>query len=458
MKILILKFYHFPKSKVLVPFLFLFLNYSLIAQGGFRLPHGVKKEKIKFELANNLIIIPVVLNGVELSFILDTGVSATIIFSLEDRNTLELKNASKIYIRGLGDEAPVEAVKSINNELKIGKSISSDHTVFLIFDESIDFSSRMGFPVHGIIGYDFFKKFILDINYSREVLTVNDPKFYNYKKCKKCYRPNLRLIDGKRPFMDVKHKTEKGMMNLNLLIDTGSGSALWLFENEELGIKAPQNSFEDFLGKGFSGDIYGRRSKISSFSIGDFVMKDVTTSFPDSIYIKGISVDNRQGSIGGSVLRKFNLIVDYPNQKISFKKNNSFYKRFYYNMSGLSIQHSGQHLVKKYSKTTPKKSTFKIEKESNGNIKSVVGQREYSLLYSLKPKYEIADVRPDSPADIAGLKKGDVVLAINGKNAYRYKLSDLNDLFYSNEGKRIKIKIERLGVEIEYVFYLKKVI
>ena len=152
MKILCLNYYHFLKEKTLI--LFFFLSFATIAQQGFKLPNGISNDKIKFILANNLIVIPVELNGVQLSFILDTGVGSTILFGVDQRKSLELKNASTIYLRGLGNDEPAKAIKSTNNLLKIGEAYSGDHTVYMIFDESINFSPQMGFPIHGIIGYD----------------------------------------------------------------------------------------------------------------------------------------------------------------------------------------------------------------------------------------------------------------------------------------------------------------
>ncbi|MDH7444595.1 aspartyl protease family protein [Aquimarina sp. 2201CG14-23] len=456
MDIVSFRLYHFIKERVFL--LFLLCIFTINAQEGFQLPDGYKEDKVKFELANNLIIVPVTLNGVELSFILDTGVGATILFSLDNRDSLELHSASRIYFRGLGNGEPVEAIKSEKNQLKIGNAVSENHTIFLVFDESINFSPRMGFPIHGIIGYDFFKKFIVDVNYSSKYIKMNDPEFYEYKECKKCFETSLDFNEGKRPFVKAKYEIDDGLIDIRLLLDSGSGSALWLFENQQMSINVPDNSFDDFLGKGFNGDIYGRRTKINGLHIGEFVMKEVTASFPDSIYIKGISVNDRQGSLGGSVLRRFNLIVDYPNSKISFKKNSFFHKPFSYNMSGLTVQHSGVRVAEDFVKKEAETSGFNLIKNKGGEATANVSINSYGYGYSLQPKYEIAEVRPGSPADNAGVKKGDVLIEVNGRRAHGYSLSDINDLFYSEVGKKIKIKVERQGITKRFVFYLEKVI
>ncbi|MBW1296824.1 aspartyl protease family protein [Aquimarina litoralis] len=459
MEILYRDFYHFLKEKTLI--LLLLISFTFNAQESFRLPLGKTSDKIKFTLANNLIIIPVELNGVPLSFILDTGVGSTILFSIDKRESLELKNASRIYLRGLGNEEPAEAIKSTNNELRIGNTYSDDHTVYMIFDESMNFSPMMGFPVHGIIGYDFFKKFIFDINYSKQLIKIYNPASYTYKKCKKCYQSDLNLGNKrKRPMIKAKYKTDKGLVDVNLLLDSGSSSALWLFENPDLGLTVPENSFDDFLGTGFNGVIYGKKTKVEGLNIGDFEIKDITASFPDSLYIQGISLRSRQGSIGGSVLKRFNLIIDYPNKKITYRKNRFFNKPFYYNMSGLTIQHDGVRIAKDYNiRKAPSRPSLDFVIRDNGKIvTNVLKADASSFVYSLEPEYKITEVRPESPAALAGLLKGDNVLEVNGRPASSYQLSDLNDLFYSEEGKKISIKVERLGVEMKFTFYLKKVI
>jgi len=53
---------------------FIGFHLSPFSQSNFELQNG-KSDKIHFKLVNNLIVIPVSINGVSLSFLLDTGVS-----------------------------------------------------------------------------------------------------------------------------------------------------------------------------------------------------------------------------------------------------------------------------------------------------------------------------------------------------------------------------------------------
>ncbi|MCH9659706.1 MAG: retropepsin-like domain-containing protein, partial [Bacteroidetes bacterium] len=53
---------------------------SAYGQAGFKLPTSQKKDRIQFQFLNNLVIIPVEVNGTKLSFLLDTGVNNTLLF------------------------------------------------------------------------------------------------------------------------------------------------------------------------------------------------------------------------------------------------------------------------------------------------------------------------------------------------------------------------------------------
>src|SRR5690606_5249212 len=102
-----------------------------------------------------LIIIPVEINGIELSFILDTGVNKTIIFNfLNISDSLQIKNTETIFLRGLGEGEAIKALKSTQNISKIGDAINIDQELYAVLNSNLNFAPRLGFPLHGIIGYD----------------------------------------------------------------------------------------------------------------------------------------------------------------------------------------------------------------------------------------------------------------------------------------------------------------
>ena len=55
--------------------------FTVFIQSSFEFPEGVTKRTFSFELINNLIVLPVQINGVSLSFLLDLGVNKTILFN-----------------------------------------------------------------------------------------------------------------------------------------------------------------------------------------------------------------------------------------------------------------------------------------------------------------------------------------------------------------------------------------
>ena len=101
----------------------LLYSLNLFSQSKFKMPTTLKKQTISFKLISNLIVFPIKVNGKELNFILDSGVGATILFNLNDRDSVHLKNVAKIKLRGLGSEEPVDAILSKGNEFQLKSKI-----------------------------------------------------------------------------------------------------------------------------------------------------------------------------------------------------------------------------------------------------------------------------------------------------------------------------------------------
>ncbi|TYP98773.1 aspartyl protease [Tenacibaculum adriaticum] len=427
-----------------------------LSQRGFQFyGNNDERQKINFKLINNLIVIPLKINGKELSFILDTGVNETILFNLNQNDSIGLNDVKKITLQGLGSGEPVEALLSSNNTFQIKNLISLQEDLYVILRDAFNVSARMGITIHGIIGYDLLQNVIAKINYTSKTIIFYNPKKYSYSKCRKCEEFTLEFYRNK-PYINAEIQLEalgNKKTNVKLLIDSGGSDALWLFEDTKEEIKTPKKYFKDILGEGLSGTIYGNRSKISEISLGRFAIKKPTVSFLDSVSsFNARKFKERNGSIGGGILKRFKVWIDYPNKKITLKKNSSFKKGFYYNMSGLNVIYSGQELIKE-------ESTSKINDSFNSNNKTA-NNKTISFItsyhYKFKPSYKVENVVEGSPAFEVGVMKEDIIKRINNKPAHSYKLYDITTLFHSKPGKKIRIEVERFGVIFKYEFRLKE--
>ena len=424
------------------------------AQNGFHFQEKSQiKQRVSFQLINNLIVIPVVFNGQKLSFILDTGVNKTIIFNLSKNDSIALLNTKTIMLRGLGGGEPVAAILSKNNKMRVKGLLAYNESIYVIFKDFFDLSSKMGTTIHGIIGYNLLRNFVVKINYKKKKIDFYNPDMYAYKKCRKCEILPLEFY-RRKPFVNVAVQLDTVgtvLTPVKMLIDSGGSDAIWLFENSKPEIKTPKRFFNDLLGEGLSGAIFGKRSRIPTLKIGNFKINKPTVSFLDSIAtLNAQQFKNRNGSLGGDILKRFTVWLDYSKEQIMLKKNSSFKAAFNYNMSGLEIVYSGKELIKEAS-LKPSASSNSKQPYWNNTISF-----DTNYNYKFKTTYIIRSVVKNSVADKAGLKAGDTVLAINTKLAHNDTLSGIINKLQERENKKIRITIRRNGQKMTFSFRLEK--
>jgi hypothetical protein len=439
-------------KKFILLLLFSIYTLSSQSQGRFRILDTAKKsENASFSLVNNLIVIPAEINGKKLNFLLDTGIKKTILFNLKYEDSLQLRNVNKIQLRGLGEGQPINALTSNGNYFKFKGIVNPELSLFAITDELFDLSAKMGMDIHGIIGGDLFRDFVVKINYGSEKLTFYDPDFYDEASCRGCETFPLDFYNAK-PFIDVIVENHLGKeVSVKLLIDSGGGDSLWLFPHSHPDILIGDKYFDDFLGKGLNGNIQGKRSRIKKLKIGSFEFENASVSYPDSTSILRVHANkDRNGTLGAGILKRFQVIMDYPNSQVTFKKNRRFYGApFRYNKSGMELIYAGEMLVKETRYQGP------LGNENKGvSITNIF----YTFGLTYKPSYKISLIRQGSPAHYAGLREDDIVLEINGKEAYNMKMEEIVYLLSQKDDKKIKLLVDRKGQHLRYEFYLKSML
>jgi len=412
----------FFKSAFLILSLGLFFSVSTIAQvdnfNTYYIESDRNSTKIPFILSGNQIIIKVEINGSKpLNFILDSGVKTPIIIDVPTVDTLELRNSKRTTVQGLGEGDGIEAIIATDNKVRIGnKVVNNNQTVLVLMEDLFHLSNKLGLPINGIMGYDLFRDFIIEINYDSHYLRLHNPESFNSRKRRRYVTKDLEFYKDK-PYVVLNAELGDTIVPVKLLVDTGGSDALWLFVDSNEAIKEPEKFIPDFLGSGLSGDIFGKRSRISGLYIGKYHLKDITVSYPDSASVAYVMMHReRNGSIGGAALSRFKVIVDYTNKKISFKRGGNYRRPFNYNMSGLEIK----------------------------------------MPFDYLPIYEVSSVREDSPAERAGVKVGDQLVSINGDKTTGLKFPELMQNFREHEGKKIRLELNRNGERIKLSFRLKK--
>jgi hypothetical protein len=414
-----------------------------------------KKDKIiiPFDFSNNLIFLDVLVNNVKLKVILDTGTDNNILFSFPEKDSITFFNPIKTKISGVGNGIPIDAIISSGNNLKIEEFEINNFKILILNENKIDFVSKLGKEVNGIIGYTFFKDRLIEINYEkRKIVIYKEKSCLKKRKIKKKYKKNKIELINNKPYIKINSLLDNYSYSLKLLFDTGLSDGLWIFKNDS--IKMPNVVLDDYLGYGLAGEIHGKRSRIDKLILSDFEFENVLVAFPDSSSFKNISVvDNRNGSIGGEIIKRFHVFIDYENENIYLRKSVFYNDSFNYNMSGLEVQHSGLELIKESIRLNSSNSEVNLT-----NIVKNKSEQNYSYKFILKPIYKIANVRNNSPAQKAGLLPNDKIVSINNKKAHNYTIQKITDLFQSEDGKKIKMEIEREDKIIEVEFYLKKII
>ncbi len=373
----------------------------------------------KFKQISNLIIVPVSINGSDtMNFILDSGIRDPIITELTLVEELNLNYMKPIELRGLGNEVVTQAYESGDNTITLPGLTASHQKINVVIDENFQISQILGMPVHGLIGMNLFKNYVVRVNYQSEEIKLYKPQSFDYSPMKNDIVLPIHFIRNK-PMVRSEIVQDSGdVVPVLLLVDTGASDALWLSPASNDMIKIPANNIFSFLGVGLGGELFGHKGRIPHLWLGGKPLDNPIVSYPQSEYIDNIiNSEMRNGSIGGEILRRYTIYFDYFNKRLIMRPNSDFKDKFYYNMSGLEI------------------------------INPVPGI----------PVFTIENVIENSPAYDAGFRQNDQVLVLNYNSHKDLTLNDINLMLRQQKNKKISMTVLRNGKEFKSSFFLKEI-
>lgn len=316
-------------------------------------------------LTGGVMFVRAVVNGYpdSLNFILDTGSGGISLDSAAcARWDMPIRPSDKT-IRGIAGVRKVSFLYGARLHLP---GLSVDSLDFHVNDYEI-LSSVYGIRVDGIIGYSFFNRYIVRLDYDLMQMDVFTQGEYLYPRGGHLLRPLLTNI----PIQTGTVQDARRLTN-RFYFDTGAGLALLLSESyvrdsSVLAIKKKAPLVTQAEGVG--GKMTMRITTVRKFRLGPYSFRKVPTFLFEDPY----NITNYPflgGLIGNDILRRFNTVINYAKREIHIIPNKHLRDPFDYSYTGLGI-------------------------------------------YQVDGRVVVEDVLPGSPGEQAGFRTGDMILAIN---------------------------------------------
>lgn len=351
----------------------------------------------RFQVLNGGIILgKVKLNNFpdSLNFIFDTGCGGVSLDSTTCEHFRLSPVASPNIIRGIAGTCHQHILRDMS--LSIG-TVVLDSLTIQVNDYNI-LSSVYGVKIDGIVGYSFFSRYLVWVNYDSSMMDIYTKGSVRYPRGGFLLRTRvfgLPMLEGS--LADARN------INSRFYFDTGAGLCLLFsseFTSDSAVFRPRRKKPVPTEGAGLGGKTDMQLTILKKFSLGPFHFRHIPTYvFDDSFDVT--SYPQLGGLIGNDLLRRFNLIVNYARSEIYIIPNGNYRQPFDYSYSGV-------------------------------NIGLIDGQ------------VTVTDVMPRSPGDLAGLKEGDVVLSIDGKTnqdvqTYQNLLKTI--------GPKVKVRVRRTNGE-----------
>ena len=383
----------FRYSKIIGILAFLFLQINRIgAQEEFVSPQSRYLTKIPMNLlTGGVIIIKATIDNYpdSLNFVLDTGSGGISLDSLTVEK-LQLKTVkSERIIRGI---AGLKKVSFTNDHYLKLPGLKVDSLDFHINDYDL-LTSVYGVRIDGIIGYSFLRKFILKIDYDKQAIEIFTPGAMRYPRGGYLLKPTFTTL----PLVQSIIEDERALLS-RFIFDTGAGLCFILsqeYVTDSVVFKKRRKRYPT-QAEGLGGKKMMDITVMKSIKIGPYKFRNVPVHIFEDEY-NVTSYPSLGGIVGNDLLRRFNVILNYPDQSIHLKPNAQYLAPFDYSYTGLGV-------------------------------------------YLIDGEVRVIDVIPGSPGEKAGFKSGDVIFSIDNnfsKNIQQYKT------ILQNAGNRLKIVVFR---------------
>jgi hypothetical protein len=264
-----------------------------------------------------------------LNFILDTGSGG---ISLDSLTCVEFNIPiipSDTTITGIGGVRRVPFI--FNQSLKL-PGLTVDNLNFHINDYSV-LSSVYGEKIDGIIGYSFFSRYIVKIDFDSSMVEIFSPGDIKYPPGGTTLHPVFTALPIQ--WLNIKDRASLGF---NFYFDTGAGLCFLMSEKfaADSSVLLERRKPVVTQAEGMAGKLQMRLTVMKELKIGPYKFHHVPVYLYNDLY-NVTSYPFTGGLLGNDLLRRFNMVFNYPKREIHLLPNSHFNEAFDYAYTGLGI-------------------------------------------------------------------------------------------------------------------------
>jgi predicted aspartyl protease len=365
-----------------------------------------KQARIPVHLQRNLLVVSAKLNGCgPYNFLLDTGVSTSLLTSPELADSLGLRHGDRFRVVGAGgSDSGLLAYQTDSVRVTLPGVVAPRMSWLVLSEDVLNLSGYVGVPIHGILGSELFRSFVVTLRPEEGVLVLNAPASFRAPKGRQWASIPLSLERGKAYFTaPVQLSSEAPAMPLKLVLDTGASHALSIELDSDPRLKGPAQRLPTDLGRGLTGIVQGYLGRVGALQLGRFRLPAVLTSFPNSSDVHQRVDVPRNGNVGYELLKRFLLIIDYPHRRMLLRPNGHLRDAFEHDMSGMELLATG--------------SDFR--------------------------RFLVLSVMPNSPAAAAGVEIDEELISVNLLPTNVFTLTQLSNILHSQDGRVLLLVLRR---------------
>lgn len=350
--------------------------------------------------------------GPEQDFLFDTGASITVLDSaFAASHGIATEGRMQAAGAGASGSAAFARLGTLSVRAPDGDGVELHDLKVAVLSVNPMFAPYFWREMAGIVGYDFISRFVVTIDYDRNVLVLRDPKTFRYSGTE---APLPMVMNGVVPALVA---TLDGRYEGVFRLDVGSSSTVDVHTPfaRRHGLAGKLRHAHEVSGAGFGGQFTSRLGRARSMAIGPYAWRDPMVSVARASE-GAFASEEFAGNIGNRILERFRVTLDYDGRRVWLEPGARYPERDSFTRAGL-------------------------------------------LLVRVAGRVEVRSMLPGSPADQAGLREGDEVTAVDGRAIGAWKLRELDELFERGaNGRRVAVDVRRAGEPLSRVMKLREML